>query len=184
MTDTSARALVDHWGWAAQKGLMNRKTAEAYAGACRGVLRVQDGWENLDVETLDIDDFLRRFKQLRSMDFSPNSLRDYETRFRRAIGSFRKYLDDPAGWRFPSRVSSSHGSARMRRTSDSGESAIVRQATDVSDKTPAGHVQEYFYPFRPDVLATLVIPRDATTAELNRLVAWARTLAVDYEPQS
>ena len=31
-------------------------------------------------------------------------------------------------------------------------------------------------------MARLIIPRDATTVEINRLVAWARTLAADYEP--
>lgn len=32
-------------------------------------------------------------------------------------------------------------------------------------------------------MAKLVIPRDATVAEITRLVAWAKTLAVDYHPE-
>ena len=43
-------------------------------------------------------------------------------------------------------------------------------------------LQTYVYPFRDGILARLEIPRDANTAEINRLVAWARTLAADYEP--
>ena len=57
---------------------------------------------------------------------------------------------------------------------------------DATERTriPDGSLQEYSYPFRPDTLAKLLIPRDSTTAEINRLVAWARTFAVDYEPSS
>ena len=43
-------------------------------------------------------------------------------------------------------------------------------------------LQEYVFPIRQDCLAKLVVPRDVKTDEINRLVAWARTLAVDYEP--
>ena len=42
--------------------------------------------------------------------------------------------------------------------------------------------QQYRYPFRPGFLAKLVIP-NATSAEVNRLVARAKTLAVDYQPE-
>ena len=187
MEQTSARALVEHWNWAAGKGLMNRKTAQTLAGACRGVLGVQENWEDMDVRTLDIEDSFDRFKNLRSKDFSPNSLRDYESRFRRAVESFRDYLDDPTTWKFPSRNSASRGSTRPKRKKnlDESSSTDAGQTASVSDRmTDLAGLQEYSYPFRPDTLARLVIPRDATTAEINRLVAWARTLAVDYEPSS
>ena len=187
MSESSARALVDHWDWAAEKGLMNRKTAQSIAGACRGVLGVQENWENLDVKTLDVGDLFSRFKNLRASDFTPNSLRDYESRFRRAVESYREYLDDQAGWRFPSRVSSSGGSPRRRRKKSPDEpSTAMERTVDVSGRIDdlGGSLQEYSYPFRPDTLAKLLIPRDSTTVEINRLVAWARTLAVDYEPSS
>ena len=187
MQDSSARALVDHWDWAAQKGLMNRGTAQSMAVACRRVLSVQENWENLDVRSLDIEEYLIRFTNLKAKDFSPNSLRDYESRFRRAVGSFREYLDDPSGWKFPSRSSSSREPLGTRRKKSQSEpSPTETRIEDGSGRAgeSAGGSQEYSYPFRPDVLARLSIPRDSTSAEINRLVAWARTLAVDYEPSS
>lgn len=180
----AARALVEHWRWAAGKGLMNKKTAQTLAGACRGVLGVQDGWEDMDVNTLDIEICFIKFKNLRASDFSPNSLRDYESRFNRAVQSYREYLDDPAKWRFPSKASPTRSSSASRRRSRP-EASPVPASTQVEPpdiSRPDSGSQEYSYPIRPDVLATLVIPRDATSTEINRLVAWARTLAADYEP--
>lgn len=52
---TSAQALVDHWPWAASKGLINPATANALAIACRRVLETQDDWHDLDVKSLDAD---------------------------------------------------------------------------------------------------------------------------------
>ena len=187
MRDTSARALVDHWAWASGKGLLTAPTARALATACRGVLEVQDKWEELDIETLEINDALNRFKNLRSRDFKPRSLKDYETRFRRAIKSYLEYLEDQAAWKYPSRTSTSRASRRSsqpNRPSDTDKSPDVVNLLDISDTHASGDFQEYVYPFRQDVMARLTIPRDATTAEINRLVAWTRTLAVDYEPAS
>ena len=187
MRNTSARSLVEHWTWASGKGLMTAPTARALATACRGVLEVQDDWENLDISTLDIDDLFNRFKNLNSRKFKPRSLRDYESRFRRAVTSYLQYVKDPAAWKYPSRASAGRVPRRPSQpnhTTDRDESSDVQQSvTDVSDHSPPREdVQEYVYPFRPDRMARLTIPRDATTAEINRLVAWARTLAVDYEP--
>ena len=61
--------------------------------------------------------------------------------------------------------------SRQSDDSDTAGSSDLQEAT----------LQEYVYPFRQNVLATLTIPKDATAAEIRRLVAWAQTLAVDYE---
>ena len=187
MRDTTARALVDHWAWASGKGLMTAPTARALATACRGVLEIQDNWEQLDIETLDIDDAFNRFKNLRSRDFKPRSLKDYEERFRRAVKSYLEYLEDQAAWKYSTRTSTSRVSRRSsqaNRPSDTDNSPNVTKPTGLPSEQPIGDYQEYIYPFRQDAMARLTIPRDATTAEINRLVAWARTLAVDYEPST
>ena len=59
----------------------------------------------------------------------------------------------------------------------------LSESSDTVRSADQGKVrlQEYVYPFRQNVLATLKIPQDATAAEIRRLVAWAQTLAVDYE---
>src|SRR5437867_1085104 len=97
--DTSARAFVDHWKWAADKGLMNPNTANALRAASTQVLSVLDNWEDLDISKIDVDETFRRFENKRSKDFTPNSLQTYRSRFGKAVESFLAYINNPTAWR-------------------------------------------------------------------------------------
>lgn len=183
MRDSSARGLVDHWLQASRQGSMKASTAQAFALTCRRILEVQESWESLNVESLDVDDALTRFKSLTTRNLRPRTISDYEARFRRAVASYRDYLVNPNSWKYPSRSLRSSGPIRPPQSRDSdGSSQPHKHAHAFSATTPSASIQEYPYPIRTDVLAKLAIPRDATSAEINRLVAWARTLAIDYEP--
>ena len=179
---TSGRSFVEHWAYARQKGLMNQSTASAVETAVRRVLQVEGDWENIDITTIDVDDLIIRFNNLNAKDFKPRSLRDYGQRFRRALASYKNFLDDPSGWKYGSR------SPTRRRTSPEDKDAYADNPqtfgeTNLSGQTASSPaLQTYMYPFRDGILARLEIPRDANTAEISRLVAWARTLAADYEP--
>ena len=178
---TLAKDLVDHWDSAAAKGLMTKAIAATLATSCRHVLGVDPDWETLDVQTLDVEKCVRRFNNLRSGAYKPRSLQDYGSRFRRAVASYLSYLEDPAGWRFVSR----HRSASRSDGSVSARPPATGHGDHGLSATKEHHgvsLQEYLFPIRQDLMAKLAIPRDVKTAEINRLVAWVRTLAVDYEP--
>ena len=184
MEKYTAEAMVRHWDWARQKGLMNSSTAQSIASGCRGVLEAQENWEQLDIRTLNVEQSVQIFKNLRANRFAPRSLRDYEQRFRRAVESYKRYLEDPASWSFPSRSSKSRTPTPVEEKTRKGPGS-ASEGVDSGGEKPGDHaLQEYRYPFRPDIMAKLEIPRDATTAEINRLVGWALTLAVDYDPSS
>ena len=178
MTKT-ALDFVQHWTWAGKKGLMAMRTAQAYAGACRQVLSIQDDWENLNFETLEVDNLLLRFKNLSGL--SPASLATYEGRFRRAVKSYQTYLNDPAKWQYtPRRQSRSVQSRSSNRTRAAQQTASSPNSTESSSDA----LLEYIFPFRNSTNARVAIPRDATTAEINRLADFLRPLAVDYESSS
>jgi hypothetical protein len=68
--ETNAKSLVDHWTWAANKGVMNPNTAAGLRAACTQILAVVgEGWEDTDVATLDVENLLIRFQNLRKKDF-------------------------------------------------------------------------------------------------------------------
>ena len=98
--EKNAKSLVDHWTWAADKGLMNRNTAAGLRSACARVLEVLgDGWEQTDITDLNVDDILLRFQNLKKKDFVPQVLEAYKHRFRKAITSYFEYLENPGGWK-------------------------------------------------------------------------------------
>ena len=176
MTDEkrSGKDLVEHWTRAADEGLMSRTSAIHMAVSCQRVLEVRQGWENVDVLTLDEDELSIQFKNIRESYYKPSTLRDYAGRFRRGVRSYREFLVDPDKWRDEARAKMMGTARPESRQSEGGDT--VRNAEERKVR-----LQEYVYPFRQNVLATLKIPQDATAAEIRRLVAWAQTLAVDYE---
>src|ERR1035437_8735547 len=96
LMETNAKSLVDHWTWAADKGVMNPNTAAGFRAACTQVLSVVgDDWEKTDVTALDIENLLIRFQNLRKKDFGPQTLSAYKRRFRTAVASYLEYLQDP-----------------------------------------------------------------------------------------
>ena len=62
---------------------MPRATARAYRAAVSQVLKIDHGWEDLEVQGLDVDALISRFRNLSSL--SPTSLSTYESRFRSAL---------------------------------------------------------------------------------------------------
>jgi len=98
--EKNAKSLVDHWAWAAEKGLMNRNTAAGLRSACTRILEVLgDNWEQTDISNLDVEDLLLRFQNLRKKEFAPQVLGTYKQRFRRAVASYFEYLENPGAWR-------------------------------------------------------------------------------------
>ena len=180
--DTLAKAMVNHWDWAASEGLMTKATAATIATSCRRVLGVEPDWEMLDVQKLNVDYYISKFNRLKSEQYKPRSLQNYVSRFRRAVASYLRYLDDPASWRF---APSHHRSASRLGGSPSPQRQSHHhgdERVNTMKKSSGTTLQEYAFPIRQDCMAKLVIPRDVKTSEINRLVAWVRTLAVDYEP--
>lgn len=176
--ETTGRALVDHWNWAAGKGLMNKNTAGALRAACSQVLAADENWETLDVAELDVERILHRFTNLRAKDFKPASLDSYKKRFRLARESFLDYSRDPGAWK-PHMTERAPAS---EKTNGNGSTeSTVRPARH--EMSSSGMV-EYPFPIRDGQNARLVLPRDLKSAEARRLAAFINTLATDFDPET
>jgi hypothetical protein len=179
--DTSARALVDHWKWAADKGLMNSNTASALRAASAQVLGVLDDWENVDISKIDVEDVFRRFQNKRSKDFTPKSLETYRSRFGKAVESFLAYVDNPTSWKGSTKTRSSRAQSRVRSSAvTSSRTASAAIAPALEDR---GRTVHYQLPLRNDRVATLSLPVDLTLADVKRLNAFLTTVALDFDPE-
>jgi hypothetical protein len=178
--DTSGQSLVDHWKWAADKGLMNANTAATLGAATRQVLGVIDDWKTRDVRALDVEDVLRRFQNKRSKDFKPQSLSTYKSRFTQAVRLFLAYTDDPGGWK-PGGTNA-NGASRSKRITT--KTAVGEEAAADHRSTPPPRMSglvEYPFPLREGRFAYLRLPVDLSTADVHRLTAYLNTLVMDAE---
>src|SRR5438067_705801 len=127
--ETTAKALIDHWAWATKRGLMNANTAGTLRAACAKVLSIFDNLETVDVRQLDVDDTLRRFRNLRGKDLKPDSIEAYEQRFRQALKSFLDYVDDPGAWKPTTRQAERNGRPKAKDTpKGAGQVAVSADA--------------------------------------------------------
>lgn len=178
MVDKSGKALVEHWSWAAKKGLMNQNTANGIKAAVSQVMKVLDDWETVNIEELNVEELLTRFQNLKLRQFKPQVLETYKRRFRLAHASYLAYLQDPGNWR-PKTLA-------PRQTARNGE----RERNEPQERTretprehPAANLVEFPYPIRDGQIARLILPRDLTLSEVRRLTAFMRTLTVDFAPE-
>jgi hypothetical protein len=175
--ETSARSLVDHWSWAADKGLMNRNTASGLRSACARVFEtLGDGWEQTDIQSLDVEDMLLRFQNLKKKSFRPQVLEVYKQRFRKAVLSYLDYLANPGGWR-PGTQDRASNATRSERPQK-------RQPTTATVSVAANHTAgpdevEYPFPLRSGVMARLILPRQLTRDDVNRLSTFMSMLIVN-----
>ena len=176
--EKTGKGLVDHWSWAAQMGLMKKNSASSLRSACTQVLSVIDDWENVDINKLDVDDVINRFKNLRAQDFRPKTLHDYGNRFRRAVQSFQEYIRDPSSW------SPTKSNPSSRRSPEKREAKPPKTEDRAGDEKSAlvetTGLVEYPFPLRQDTIAILLLPNDLTSDEAERLNTFMQALVVNF----
>ena len=172
--DTNGKAFLEHWNWAAEKGVMNKNSAAGLRAACKQVLSVVDNWESVDVKSLDIEKTLTQFQNLKKKDFKPKVLETYKRRFRLAVRSYLAYLEDPGGWK-PKTLDRS---TVERNNGDKGPKEGIRS---VKHELPQAGLVEYPFPLRDSQIARLILPRDLKTSEAKRLYAFMTALVVDSD---
>ena len=184
MNDTG-KEFLEFWDWAISKGLMKKNTAKALATASRQVLSIDEDWETKKITGLDVDDIINRFINLRSMDVKPENLNTYGRRFRQAVELFLQYRQDPSNWKPRVRTSSNR---KLRVTKpDRAKGLQVSHNTDeiaVSDVRASESLSlvDYPFPLRDNCILRLKLPSDLKIADVERLAAFMRTLALDFTP--
>lgn len=172
--ESTAKALIDHWSWATKRGLMNANTAGTLRAACAKVLSIFDNLDSVDIRTLDLDDTLRRFKNLRGKDLKPDSIAAYDQRFRFAVKSFLEYVDDPAAWKPSMRAPERNGQSKAKE--------LEAHGSVVSPETTTAGAISYPFPLQEGFVAQLVLPKNLKTADVRRITTFMNTLLVEEVP--
>jgi hypothetical protein len=181
----TGKTLIDHWSWAADKGVMNRNTANGLRAACVQVLGVVDDPEQIEVASLNVDELLVRFQNLRKQKFKPQVLEAYKRRFRSAVKSYKEYIANPGTWK---PASQDRANSVERRPRSSAASVPSGQADGPARSRAAiaeMGSEEYRLPLRPSVMARLILPLDLTSDEARRVKAFVDMLVVpDSQPSA
>jgi len=187
---TTGAGLVAFLDYAIAKGYLKTATGQAMKTAVKEILSATqgpDGWETVDLTSLDEDDVLRRFETLRAMKFSAGSLSTYKGRYARAAAMFEEFRASPSTWR-PSVKQRSRTKGNGASTAAApAPTGLDGAASPIPTPHPAPHpgrgsaIITYPFPLRQGVLASVELPPDLTRREAQRLVAFIESLAIEDE---
>jgi hypothetical protein len=177
MMDGQARsreALASFHDYLADKGLMEKNTAQSRKAAVTKVLSILDEAAASDVTNLDIEDVMSRFQRLHGRSYTPASLMSYKSRLRSALEDFLSYLSNPLAFR-PNVQSRARARARSGKEEQSVTgTARVERRTETARMVPTPAVAGLIVPIpiRPDLTVHVQgIPFDLTEAEARKIAA-------------
>jgi hypothetical protein len=177
IVESTGKDFVAHWAWAAKQGILKENTAGALRAAAQAVIEIDPNWQNLDVTKLDVDGLVKRFKTVKSKNYKPKSLKEYDRRFRKAHASFLEYLKDPSEWKpVQERAPRGNGDNPEGRRPD-----FPAKPAASSPAQPSPGFVEYPFPLREGRIVRMSLPTDLKAAEVKRLSAFLGTLVVEEE---
>jgi hypothetical protein len=192
--DYSFAALMQFLDYAGEKGLINRSTAEGHRAAARKIEGDLTEQESADVREIDPDIVFQRFMNRNRVELGPSTLLEYKRRLSRMVKDFAQWRGDPTAYRPKGTKTPKSGKVGAESSVKSSPPArrptakVEASKSEVSDfekVTSDGAGKQMLnlpYPIRPDVLATIQVPRDMSSEEAARLAAFVRTLAIDFKP--
>jgi hypothetical protein len=177
--EPTGKGLVEFLEHAAKRGMLNGNTAGGLRAASKEVLTAVEpqGWEAVDLRTIDVEDFAARFERLRAGKFKPDSLLVYKSRFRNAVGMYLEYLKAPSTWKYKAeRPAAARKKSAGGQAGKGDESDTLAQASETRARSGS---LEYPFPLRQGLVVKLHLPADLTRPEAKRLAAFIDALAVD-----
>lgn len=175
----SVSDLLSFLEHAADRGLLPIATSRALAVAARNVLGMLDETEARDVRKLDLTEVARRFSTKRAREFSPDTLKEYDRRVRRAVSMFTSWRDDPANFKAKTRATSANRKDRSRKGSGPDPVSGEAPSEELAIGSTGGPGYGTAVPLRPGHVVTISnIPEDLTSAEAERLAQFVRMLVI------
>lgn len=194
MGDGRAKNVLGYLDNLIEKGKATSGAITPLKTAFSQVVRVVDGenWEETDVKSIDVEDYMARFANLTMGKYSSDSLTVYKSRVNKVVSWYLQFLDKP-GW--------TPDVKKRNRTSKSKVSEQQKtmpvQVPTVSSQTPTqperpqsmpeianapGRVL-YPYPLTDGQLIHISLPVRLSKDDARRIAAFIESIAIDQPTQ-
>lgn len=184
----NAGGLLAFMDFMIDKGYGSAGAISPWKSAAKQVFSTVEGddFENVDVRSLDIDEYMDRFQNRTIGKYSAESLRAYRQRFRKAVEAYRAYLADP-NWR-PSLKRTARpkkgGADSSKRSKATTTPSPDQAATSPAPSAPAASLIAYPFPLKSGQMAQLHLPAQGLDRDdADRLTHFLRALVFDQPAQ-
>lgn len=124
-------AILEFQDYQANKGLLQKATANSRKAALSKVLNILSPEEAQDITIVDLDELMIRFSNLKGKDYTPASLNAYKSRVKAALDDFATYIANPLGFR---------PSVARRERSQKTERTAQKSAVEENEPKSAAHL--------------------------------------------
>jgi hypothetical protein len=158
-------------------GWLKEATAKSYRAAVSQILDVTAAGQDLDqlkIRDLNVEEALVFFKEVQHEKYTEGSMASYQTRFRKAVDMYKQFLDNPKSLRpAPERRTVRH------RVDDPSVSMDWAEWTTVRSVEVDQGTIDYPFPLISGGTAHLHLPRELHPADVERLIKFLRSIAID-----
>jgi hypothetical protein len=179
-----ARNLVEFLDKAGSKGRIKPEMAARLSAATKKILEIEQDWEEIDLSQLDVEGLIVRFRNLKGLDYTPNSITEYERRFKRAIEMFLRYAEDP-NWTHNGQSSqvkknnTQQGASKTKSRRNPASQNEIVETSNIAINSAGIQMMDYPFPLRESCVVRLRLPADLKIAEVERLAAFMKSVAID-----
>jgi GH24 family phage-related lysozyme (muramidase) len=142
-----------------------------------------EGWEQLDLASIDLDEYLRRFQTLAGAQYKAESITAYGRRIKNAIEAHEHYLSTgkPPTFRAGPRKAKADEAASLSKAPvvNLESKATPKAAPPAVPGTPSDGMVDFPYPLGDGRMVTLRLPPRLKSDDVNRITAFIRTLQDD-----
>jgi hypothetical protein len=187
--DGKAKSIVEYLNNLAEKGKASQGAVRPLGIAVTKVMEAVDGegWQNVDVKNIDVEDYMSRFANLTMGTYSSGSLTTYKSRFGRALGWYLQFLEKP-GWT-PNIGVRKRAIKKANEPNKAGErydDIDIDQVVTQTLKPGAGSIVStdlvrYPFPLASGQMAEMYLPANLSKFDAKRLSAFLDSVVLDKE---
>lgn len=172
-----------------EKGKATRGSITPLKIAFTKVVQTVDGdtWEDTEVKTIDVDDYMARFTNLTMGKYSSDSLTAYKSRVNKVVKWYLQFLNKP-GWTpdMQSRNRTTKVAVKpidIQKLKSTEASQAAAPSIDVAQSMPAvagsAHRILYPYPLTNGQLVHISLPLKLSKKDARRIGAFIESIAID-----
>ena len=153
-------------------GLMQKNTAQSLKSAAVKILSVLQKEEVLDLRNVDLDKTFIQFQNRFKTEYSPVSLRIYESRSKGAVKDFIKWVDDPISWTPKTAAKNLNGPSKNVFNTETSQNFAPGKTQHITMSSDSTETIQIPIPLRPGVLLWVQgVPLDLTAKEADKITA-------------
>jgi hypothetical protein len=185
ITENTIDGLLAFCDWLADKGYAPTSQIEPWKTAAKKVFQTVEGedYGSLSLDSLDLDDYINRFRVLAASQYKHESIRTYGARLRNAVEAHAYFREHGRPPTFRQAGKRTNGDGNSAQKPAQAKAKPAKPASPSAPTTPGPEFFDLEYPLESGRMALLRLPKRMSKVDVDRLSTVLRTLQSEEQRQ-